>query len=83
MKNVTIYSTQTCTYCKMAKEFFKEKNVNYTEIDLGADAVKREEMRAKMEAAGQGLAVPIIEIDGKLILGFDKMTVSKELGIPA
>lgn len=83
MKNIKIYTTQTCTYCKMAKEFFKENNVNYTEVDLGADAVIREEMRAKMEAAGQGLSVPIIEIEGKLILGFDKVTVSKELGIPA
>ncbi len=83
MKTVTIYSTQTCTYCKMAKEFFKEKGINYTEVDLGADAVKREEMRAKMESVGQGLSVPIIDIGGKLVLGFDRNTLATELGVAA
>ncbi|MEK7567383.1 MAG: glutaredoxin domain-containing protein [Patescibacteria group bacterium] len=83
MKNVTIYTTQTCTYCKMAKEFFKEKGVNYSEVDLGVDAVKREEMRAKMESMGQGLAVPIIDVGGKTILGFDRNSLAGELGIAA
>ena len=83
MKDVTIYTTQTCTYCKMAKEFFKEKNINYSEVDLGTNAVKREEMRAKMESVGQGLSVPIIEVGGKLILGFDRASLASELGIAA
>ena len=83
MKSVTIYTTQTCTYCKMAKEFFKEKGVNYTEVDLGTNTEKREEMRSKMEAAGHGLAVPIIDVDNKLILGFDRNTLAAEIGIVA
>jgi glutaredoxin len=67
----------------MAKEFFKDKGVQYSEVDLTADAAKREEMRGKMEAMGQGLAVPIIEIDGNLTLGFDRKYLESTLGIAA
>lgn len=83
MKSVKIYTTPTCTYCKMAKEFFKEKNVEYEEFDLTADAEKREEMRKKMQEMGQGLAVPIIDVGGNLMLGFDRKSLSEALGIAA
>lgn len=81
MKNVKIYTTPTCTYCKMAKEFFKEKGIEYEEFDLTADAEKREEMRKKMQEMGQGLAVPIIDVGGNLMLGFDRKSLSDALGI--
>lgn len=83
MKNVTIYTTPTCTYCKMAKEFFKEKGVNYKEFDLMTDVVKREEMRKKMQEMGQGLAVPIIDIEGSIMLGFDRKALADALGVAA
>ncbi|MGB7957984.1 MAG: Uxx-star family glutaredoxin-like (seleno)protein [Minisyncoccia bacterium] len=77
MAKVTIYSTPTCVYCKMAKEFFKENNVPYEEIDVAADAKARNEMFEKSRQMG----VPVIDIDGEITIGFDKGTLKKALGI--
>ncbi len=77
MKNVTIYSTPTCTYCNQAKEFFKANNVSYTEFNVGADAAKRKEM---VDKSGQ-LGVPVIDIDGDITVGFDKPKLAATLGI--
>ncbi|MDO8555076.1 MAG: glutaredoxin domain-containing protein, partial [bacterium] len=75
MAKVKIYSTPTCVYCNMAKDWFKEKNIEYEEIDVAADETKRNELIAK---TGQ-LAVPIIEVDGEMIIGFDKNRLSQLL----
>ena len=77
MKNVTIYTTPTCHFCNEAKEFFKENNVEYTSNDVSKDLAKRQEM---IQLTGQ-LGVPVIVIDGKVIVGFDQSEVSKELGL--
>lgn len=77
MKNVTIYTTPTCVYCKMTKEFFKENNINYEEKDVSTDTKAREEMIKK---SGQ-MGVPVIEIDGQIIVGFDKPKLSNLLEI--
>lgn len=74
---VTIYSTPTCPYCKQAKEFFKENNVEFTDIDVGADQEKAKEM---IEKSGQ-MGVPVIDIDGEIIIGFDKKALKDKLGI--
>ena len=79
MKNVSIYSTPTCHFCKAAKEFFAEKNIPFTNYDVAADAVKRAEM---IELTGQ-LGVPVIVIDGEAMVGFNKDIVAGKLGIPA
>lgn len=77
MKNVTIYSTPTCHFCQMAKEFFKEKNVKYTDYDVSTDLEKRKEM---IEKSGQ-MGVPVIFIDDSMTIGFDKDKISNALGI--
>ncbi|MBI4692308.1 MAG: glutaredoxin family protein [Candidatus Terrybacteria bacterium] len=77
MKNVIIYSTPTCIYCRMAKDWFKEKGIDYTEYDLSIDAAKRDEV---IEKSGQ-MAVPVIEIEGEIIIGFDKKKITELLGI--
>ncbi|MDP2704963.1 MAG: glutaredoxin family protein [Patescibacteria group bacterium] len=77
MKNVTIYSTPTCVYCKMAKEFFKENNVTYTEYDVAADLQKRQEM---VEKTGQ-LGVPVIQVENTVMVGFSKEKLSQALGL--
>lgn len=77
MKNVIIYSTPSCHFCHMAKDFFKANNVTYTEYDVATDLVKRQEMVDKSGQRG----VPVILIDDNLIVGFDKPTISKLLGI--
>jgi glutaredoxin-like YruB-family protein len=75
MADVKIYSTPTCPYCKMAKEFLKEKGIEYDDIDVSQDRALAEEMISK---SGQ-MGVPQIEINGKIIVGFDKDALEKEL----
>lgn len=77
MAKVIVYSTPTCPYCKMAKEFLKEKNVAFEDIDVGTDHAKAKEM---IEKTGQ-MGVPVLDIDGKLIIGFDKEEITAALGI--
>ena len=77
MKNIIIYTTPSCVYCKMTKAFFKENNVEYSEKDVASDATAREDMIKK---SGQ-MGVPATDIDGELTVGFDKERLSGLLGI--
>ena len=76
-KNVVIYSTPTCHFCHMTKEFFKENNVEFTDYNVAEDADKRQEM---IEKSGQ-MGVPVILIDDEMMIGFDKDRLSSALGI--
>ncbi|OGI46200.1 NrdH-redoxin [Candidatus Nomurabacteria bacterium GWB1_40_6] len=77
MKNVTIYSTPTCHFCHMAKDYFKENNIAYTEYDVASNLEKRKEM---VEKSGQ-MGVPVIIIGDELTVGFDQSRISKLLGL--
>ena len=77
MKKIIIYTTPTCVYCKMTKEFFKEHNVAYEERDVSTDTKAQEEMIAKSNQLG----VPVIDIDGQVTVGFDKAKLSELLHI--
>ena len=77
MHNVTIYSTPSCHFCHMAKDFFKEKNITYTDYNVALDTEKRKEM---LEKSGQ-MGVPVIVIDNDLVVGFNKPVISKLLGV--
>ena len=77
MKNVTIYSTPTCVYCNMAKNFFKANNVAYTEHNVAADMDKRKEM---IDKTGQ-MGVPVIDVGGEIVVGFDEAKLRATLGI--
>ncbi len=77
MKNVIIYSTPTCHFCHMAKEFFKANNIVYTDKNAAADPVARKEAITK---SGQ-MGVPVIDIDGQIIVGYDEPKLRKLLGI--
>ncbi|OGN28139.1 MAG: NrdH-redoxin [Candidatus Yanofskybacteria bacterium RIFCSPLOWO2_01_FULL_49_25] len=74
---VIIYSTPSCAYCRMAKDYFKQNNVAYTEHDVAADMQKRQEMLDKSHQFG----VPVIDIDGQMIIGFDKPKIKQLLGL--
>lgn len=74
---VTIYSTSTCPYCKLAKAFMTEKHVAYTEINVQENPEKAEEM---IQKSGQ-MGVPVIDVDGKIIVGFDQPALKEALGI--
>jgi len=78
-KQVTIYSTPTCHFCQMSKEFFKENNIAYTEHNVAADLEKRQEM---IQKSGQ-MGVPVITVGDELVVGFDKAQLSSLLGIGA
>ncbi len=77
MKNVVIYSTPTCSYCRAAKEFFDENKIAYTEYNVASDAEKRNEM---IEKSGQ-MGVPVIAINDELVIGFDQDKLSELLGL--
>lgn len=77
MKTVTIYTTPTCVYCKMSKEFFREKNIQYEEKNVATDAAARELM---VQKSGQ-LGVPVIDIGGEIVVGFDKPRLAELLGV--
>lgn len=74
---VSIYTTPSCGYCKMAKQFMQEQGVEYQEYDVSADSDKRKEM---MEKSGQ-MGVPVIEVREDIMVGFDKAKLSKMLGL--
>ncbi len=76
-KKVTIYSTPTCPYCIKVKEFLKENNIAYENIDVSANQEKAQEM---IDKSGQ-MSVPVLDIDGELILGFDEEAIKKALNI--
>lgn len=77
MKKVKVYSTSTCPYCKMLKAFLKEQAVSFENVDVGLD---REAAKEMMDKSGQ-MGVPVLDIEGKIIVGFDKGAITKELGI--
>jgi glutaredoxin-like YruB-family protein len=77
MKNVTIYSTPTCHFCHLAKDFFKANDITYTEYDVASDVEKRKEM---MDKSGQ-MGVPVIVIGDEMMVGFDKPVIAKALGL--
>ena len=76
-KTVKVYSTSTCPYCSMAKEFLTKNNVQFENIDVGLNQEAAQEM---MNKSGQ-MGVPVLDIDGKIIVGFDKEAINKSLGI--
>ena len=76
-KKVKIYSTPTCPFCMMAKKFLKENNIDFEDIDVSTDQAKAQEM---VQKSGQ-MAVPVLDIDGEIIVGFDKEKIRKTLGL--
>lgn len=75
MSEVKVYSTKTCPWCVRVKEFLKEKGVSFEEVDVGVDQKAAKEM---MEKSGQ-MGVPQIEINGKMIVGFNQAAIEKAL----
>lgn len=76
-EKVLVYGTPTCPYCQKVKEYLKENNIDFTNYDVSSDQEKLEEMKDK---SGQ-MGVPVVEIDGKIIKGFDQEKLNQVLGI--
>jgi glutaredoxin-like YruB-family protein len=76
-KIVKVYSTPTCPYCVRAKHFLRDNNINFEDFNVAEDEKAAKEMIAK---SGQ-MGVPMIEIDGEIIVGFDREKIKQALGI--
>ena len=74
---VKVYSTPACPYCTLAKRFLKEHNIEFDDIDVSKDHEAAKEMIEKSKQTG----VPVIDVNGKIIVGFDKESLKRELGI--
>ena len=77
MKSVKVYSTPTCPYCIKVKQFLDKSGVEYENIDVSGDQDKAQEMITK---SGQ-MGVPVVDIEGDIIVGFDKDKISEALGL--
>ncbi|MFA5773352.1 MAG: glutaredoxin family protein [Candidatus Paceibacterota bacterium] len=77
MSKVTVYSTPTCHFCRMAKDFFTSKGIVYEDFDVSSNLEKRKEM---IDKSGQ-MGVPVIAIDDKLVVGFNKPKIMELLDI--
>lgn len=78
-KNITIYSTPTCHFCHMAKDFLTENNVAFTDYNVQTDLEKRQEM---IEKSGQ-MGVPVIFVGDEMMVGYDKEKLAALAGIAA
>jgi len=76
-KRVIVYSTPTCPYCIRAKQFLTESNIPFENCDVSSDQQKAEEM---IQKSGQ-MGVPVLDIEGEIIVGFDKERIKSALGL--
>lgn len=73
--SVTIYTTPSCGYCRMAKDWFRQNSISFTEYNVAADMRRAQEMVHK---SGQ-MGVPVIDVNGRVIVGFNKNEIEKAL----
>lgn len=76
-KSVKVYSTPTCPYCVRVKQFLKENNISFEDIDV---SVKQDEAQEMVRKSGQ-MGVPVLDIEGQIIVGFDKERIKQALGL--
>jgi len=76
MATVKIYTTPTCPWCKKTKGFLKQNKIKYQEVDVSANQKAAQEMIRKSGQSG----VPVLDIGGKIIVGFDPEGIKKAVG---
>lgn len=74
---VIVFSTPTCSFCNMAKQYFRQQNIRFRDVDVSKDAAAARDM---VRRTGQ-MGVPVIDIGGKLIVGFDRPKINQLLGL--
>ena len=77
MPQVKVYSTPTCPWCIRTKEFLKKNNIVFTDVDVSSDEKAAEEM---VDKSGQ-MGVPVLDIDGKIIVGFDEEKIRQAISL--
>jgi glutaredoxin-like YruB-family protein len=73
--SVTVYSTSSCPYCTMVKDFLRKKQVSFTEYDVGRDERRAEEMVRK---SGQ-MGVPVVDVNGRILVGYRPADIERAL----
>jgi len=76
-KNVKVYSTPTCPWCIRLKQFLKENNIAFEDFDVSLNQEKADEM---VKISGQ-MGVPVVDIGGEIVVGFDKEKIKEALGL--
>lgn len=74
---VLVFSTPTCSYCNLAKQYFRRNKVRFRDVDISKDQAAARDVKRR---SGQ-MGVPVIDIGGKIIVGFDKPKINKLLGL--
>ena len=77
MPKIKVFTTPICPYCVTLKEFLKSENIAFEEVDVSVNLEAQKEM---VEKSGQ-MGVPVVDIDGEIVIGFDKERISKLLNI--
>ncbi|HTX74317.1 MAG TPA: Uxx-star family glutaredoxin-like (seleno)protein [Rectinemataceae bacterium] len=73
--SVTIYTTPSCSYCRVAKDYFRQHGVPFTEFNVAADPRRADEM---LRRSGQ-MGVPVIDVNGRIIVGFNQSEIERAL----
>jgi glutaredoxin-like YruB-family protein len=74
---VIVFSTPTCSFCNMAKKYFREKGIKFRDVDVSRDPTAARDMVRRSGQQG----VPVIDIGGKIVVGFDRPKIDRYLGI--
>ncbi len=74
---VIVYTTPTCPWCQVVKRYLEERNISYREVDVSTDMEAAMEMIRKSGQQG----VPVVEIDGEIVVGFDRERIDALLGL--
>ncbi|MFZ5881638.1 MAG: glutaredoxin domain-containing protein [Chloroflexota bacterium] len=74
---VIVFSTPTCSFCNLAKKYFRERGVRFKDVDVSRDATAARDMLRRSGQSG----VPVIDINGRIIVGFDRPKIDKLLGL--
>jgi len=74
---VIVFSTPMCSFCNMAKKYFREKGIKFKDVDVSRDPIAARDMVRRSGQQG----VPVIDIGGKIVVGFDRVKIDKYLGI--
>ncbi len=75
--HVIIFSTPTCSFCNMAKKYFREKGIKFKDVDVSRDMATARDMIRRSGQQG----VPVIDIGGKIVVGFDRVKIDKYLSL--
>jgi len=76
-KRVILFTTPTCGFCKSAKLYLRQKNIRFKEVDVSRDAQAARDMQRRSRQSG----VPVLDIGGRIVVGFDRPKIDKLLGL--